>query len=270
MSIVFLHGAYGMAADWDELRQALTARCSETREHDDRLVVPAMRALNIAGHGEVVADPKTDNVDALFEEAVDNIAKAIEGVADKVTLVGYSLGARIALAAMLLRPECTTNVERLVLISGTAGLKDEADKSERLAIDDERAAAFAKDPADFLAGFWRLPLFADLRDHPGVTTLLLQRQERAATYTALRALWMRGLSVARMPALWPLVSSLRNDLDFDLIVGANDATYLKAANRLQQLVHKAKLHTIDGVGHAVPLLAPQAIIDVIAPPRPVK
>ena len=268
MSVVFLHGAYGMATDWDDIRHALTQRFSEAVDGGDGVVVPAMLALNIAGHGEVVADPKSNDVDALFEEAVDNVATAIEGLPDKVTLVGYSLGARVALAALLLRPELTGNVERLVLISGTAGLEDEADRADRKAIDDERADAFAADPASFLAGFWRLPLFEDLRDHPGVTTLLLQRQERAATYTALRARWMRGLSVARMPALWPLVSSLRNDLDFDLIVGANDATYLKAAHRLQRLVHRAKLHTIDGVGHAVPLLAPQSVVDVIAPPRP--
>lgn len=262
MTVVFLHGAFGMATDWDDVRQALMARLSVS----DDVTVPAVLAFNIAGHGEVVADPKSDDTDALFEEAADNIAVALEGIKGAVTLVGYSLGARVALAALLLHPERTAHVERLVLVSGTAGLEDEGDRDERRAIDDDRAAAFAQDPAAFLASFWTLPLFADLQGHPGVTTLLLKRQERAVLDTALRARWMRGLSVARMPSLWPLLNSLR--IDVDLVVGGNDATYVKAAHRIQQLVPKAKLHTIDGVGHAVPVLAPEAIVEIIAPSRP--
>lgn len=265
MSVVFLHGAYGMASDFDEIRHALTARFSAHSTTSTPADVPAMLAFNIAGHGDVVAGPTSENVDELFEEAALNIVLALEGIADQVTLVGYSLGARLALAALLLHPERSRNVERLVLVSGTAGLSDEADRDQRLALDDERAAAFEADPAAFLADFWQLPLFADLHKRADLQALLQQRQARAQQYTALRARWMRGLSVARMPALWPLVSELRRDIDVDLVVGENDATYLQAAHHLQRLIARAKLHTVEGVRHAIPLLAPDAVVDVIEP-----
>ncbi|HEY1100212.1 MAG TPA: alpha/beta fold hydrolase [Myxococcota bacterium] len=279
-TIVFLHGAYGAATDFDEIRHAVLARVTATATPDTP--VPTLMAFNIAGHGPVVADPSTagataqtltssttsavcaadsDDVDGLFEQAAFLIARAIEGIAGDVILVGYSLGARVALGATLLQPALTQNVRRLVLVSGTAGLADEGTRDERRALDDDRAAAFAADPVAHLADFWRLPLFSDLAGHDGLTSLLLARQERASSQTALRARWMRGLSVARMPALWPLLSSLT--IPVDLVVGANDHDYVEAANRFRNSVPAARLHLVPGVKHALPILAPTAIVDVI-------
>jgi pimeloyl-ACP methyl ester carboxylesterase len=57
---------------------------------------------------------------------------------------------------------------------------------------------------------------------------------------------------------------LRNDIRVDLVVGALDAPYVAAGERLTSLLGaRARLHRVAGVGHALPLLAPQAIVDVI-------
>ena len=273
-TFVFLHGAYGAADDFDEIRHAMLARVQASAGAETAL--PTLLALHLPGHGPVVADPspaettastttadKADDVDGLFEQAAFLLARSIGEIDDDVVVVGYSLGARLALAAILLHPELVKRVQRLVLISGTAGLNDEADKDRRRELDDMRAADFADNPAAFLADFWRLPLFADLAGHTGMTTLLLARQERAASQTALRARWMRGLSVARMPSLWPLLSSLPSSMSVDVIVGADDHDYIVAAHRINTAVPHAQLHFVAGVKHALPILAPQAIIDVL-------
>lgn len=252
MTVVFLHGAHGAAADW------------QTIQHQ----VLNTTAFDLPGHGDALdgGDLAID-VDDLFTVALDRLAEQLSRVKGPITLVGYSLGARLALATTLLRAVWCEQVERLVLVSATAGIDDAqqpGERDRRCAVDDERAAALANDPATFLSDFWRLPLFADLQQHPQMPDWLAQRQRRALAFTSTRAHWQRGLSVARMPSLWSRVTELRNDIRVDVIVGSADAPYLDAAQRLCALLApRAQLHGVDGVGHALPLLAPQAIVDVI-------
>jgi pimeloyl-ACP methyl ester carboxylesterase len=178
------------------------------------------------------------------------------------------------LSTLLLRTVWCEQVERLVLVSGTAGIDDAAQPGERerrCAIDDERAAELLNDPKHFLATFWQLPLFADLQHHPEMPTWLAARQRRALAFTAMRSHWQRGLSVARMPSLWSRVTQLRNDIHVDVMVGALDAPYVAAGERLTSLLAgRVRLHRVEGVGHALPLLAPQTIVDVINSDQRVK
>lgn len=252
MTVVLLHGAHGAASDW----QTLTASVLNTA------------AFDLPGHGDVLdsADLGID-VDDLFTVALDRLAEQLARVKGPITLVGYSLGARLALATTLLRAMWCEQVDRLVLVSGTAGIDDAAhpgERARRCALDDERAAELLADPAAFLADFWQLPLFADLQQHPQLSTWLAARQRRALAFTATRAHWQRGLSVARMPSLWSRVTQLRNDVRVDVVVGTRDEPYVAAGERLTALLGtRAQLHAVPGVGHALPLLAPQAIVDVI-------
>lgn len=252
MTVVFLHGAHGAASDWHALRASVLNTA----------------AFDLPGHGDVLdsADLAID-VDDLFTVALDRLAEQLARVKGPITLVGYSLGARLALSTLLLRTVWCEQVERLVLLSGTAGIDDAAQPGERdrrCAVDDDRAAELQADPARFLADFWHLPLFADLQQHPKMPTWLAARQRRALAFTTTRAHWQRGLSVARMPPLWSRVTQLRNDIHVDVLVGALDGPYVTAGERLASLLGKrARLHSIDDVGHALPLLARDAIVDVI-------
>ncbi len=252
MTVVLLHGAHGAASDW----QALRASVLNTA------------AFDLPGHGDVLdsADLAID-VDDLFTVALDRVAEQLARVKGPITLVGYSLGARLALATTVLRAVWCEQVDRLVLVSGTAGIDDATQPGERdrrCAVDDERAADLHHDPARFLADFWQLPLFADLQQHPDMPAWLAHRQRRALAHTTTRAHWQRGLSVARMPSLWSRVTQLRNDIRVDVVVGALDGPYVAAGERLTSLLAvRARLHCVEGVGHALPLLAPQAIVDVI-------
>ena len=252
MTVVLLHGSHGAASDWHTLRASVLNTA----------------AFDLPGHGDALdsADVSID-VDDLFTVALDRIAEQLARVKGPITLVGYSLGARLVLATVLLRAVWCEQVDRLVLVSGTAGIDDAAEPGERdrrCAVDDERAAELQSDPARFLAAFWQLPLFADLQQHPEMPTWLAARQHRALAFTTTRTHWQRGLSVARMPSLWSRVTQLRNDIRVDVVVGALDAPYVAAGERLTSLLGtRARLHRVAGVGHALPLLAPQAIVDVI-------
>lgn len=259
MTVVLLHGAHGAASDW----QALRASVLNTA------------AFDLPGHGDVLdsADLSID-VDDLFTVALDRLAEQLARVKGPITLVGYSLGARLALSTLLLRTVWCEQVERLVLVSGTAGIDDAQDpraRVQRCLLDDDRARELLSDPVRFLADFWQLPLFADLQHHPEMPTWLAARQRRALAFTMTRSHWQRGLSVARMPSLWSRVTQLRNDIRVDVVVGALDAPYVAAGERLTSLLAgRVRLHRVEGVGHALPLLAPQAIVDVINSDQRVK
>src|SRR4051794_23534338 len=101
--VVLLHGFGQNGRCWGPLADALQ------REHH---VIP----LDLPGHGgagAVVADLPTTGT--LAAEAADGAA----------AFVGYSMGGRVALHAALERPEL---VARLVLISATPGIEDDAER----------------------------------------------------------------------------------------------------------------------------------------------
>jgi len=89
-------------------------------------------------------------------------------------LAGYSLGARLALAAALRRGDqlCGT-----LLVGGHVGPADERARAERAALDAGRAAALRSEPlAAFVAEWEALPLFATQRALPAQQ----QARQRAA------------------------------------------------------------------------------------------
>ena len=65
------------------------------------------------------------------------------------TLCGYSMGGRLALHVALAAPE---RIGRLVLVSATAGIEDEADRARRRAADERLAAEIERMPTRGLRG----------------------------------------------------------------------------------------------------------------------
>jgi 2-succinyl-6-hydroxy-2,4-cyclohexadiene-1-carboxylate synthase len=87
-----------------------------------------------------------------FAACVDSLAA--HGVRD---VIGYSMGARVALAHALSRPDL---VRRLVLISGSPGLRRRKERVARRLADAQLAREIERDGADdFLSRWDALPLF---------------------------------------------------------------------------------------------------------------
>lgn len=79
-------------------------------------------------------------------------------------LVGYSLGARLALAVAARHPGLLQGV---VSISGTAGIKGVQQRQERAAADDAAARLLeANGSRDFVRDWYHKPMWDSLRHHP--------------------------------------------------------------------------------------------------------
>ena len=115
--VVLLHGFTHTGASWDPVVAALAERY--------RALAPDIR-----GHGSASErDPVT------LAAVLDDLGALAPA---PFTLVGYSMGGRIALHAAL-APALGARVQRLVLIGASPGLADPAERAERRAADERLA-----------------------------------------------------------------------------------------------------------------------------------
>ena len=181
-AVLLLHGFMGAADDWYPVATALadTFRCI---------------TVDLPGHGEAVGMPDeaytAAGTAALLVATLDTLDVA------RCHVVGYSMGGRLALYFALEHPE---RCERVVLESASPGLRMEAERAERRALDEERACAIELDYDHFLREWYRMPLFASLADHPDVRAAMMDRRRRNRPDEVARSL--RGFGIGQQPSLW--------------------------------------------------------------------
>jgi len=229
--LLLLHGFLGAPASWDEVLAALV--------HHGPAWCPWL-----PGHGPAAPEPTH------FDEAVQAIADSLP---EGAVLAGYSLGARLALAATLRRPG---HARATLLIGGHVGLAEPGARAERAALDAQRAAALrAGDLAAFVAAWEALPLFATQRALP----LALQAQQRAVrvAHNPQALAWAFDVAgLAQMPDLRGAVAAAHQPLCF--MTGALDARFGALAASLVRppwVTHRI----VPGVGHNLLLEAPAAV-----------
>ncbi|XP_050226145.1 protein PHYLLO, chloroplastic isoform X2 [Mercurialis annua] len=123
--VLFLHGFLGTGEDWIPIMKALSisARCI---------------AVDLPGHGgskiQRIGGKQSEQQAALSIEIVtDLLNKLIQHLSPgKVSIVGYSMGARIALHMAMRHGD---KLNRAAIISGSPGLKDKIARKIRLAKD---------------------------------------------------------------------------------------------------------------------------------------
>lgn len=216
---------------------------------------PAGDGLTAAGH-EVVALDLPGHGDRSHEAVtLDAGAPALAAAGGPGTWLGYSLGARWALAVALARPEV---VRSLVLVGGTAGIDDARERARRRSEDEARAAHLEAVGVDAFVDEWvTLPLFAGIPpehrcdDARRANTVAgLASSLRLAGQGAVAPMWDR-LGEVRMPVL--------------VVAGARDGRYAALGRRLVDALPHATLALVPGAGHAAHLERPQAFLDAVLP-----
>lgn len=218
--LVFLHGWLGSPQDWHPIVEEL----SEYRSHC--LELP--RAVS-------------------WEAGIRQLLPQLEH--DSV-LIGYSLGARLALGCAL---RWQNRIRGLVLISGTAGLRAPAQaprwqRDRRLAV-----ALVSQDPAPFLTAWYQSSVFRDL---DSATQDRFVREKSGLDFS-YHADLLRAYSVGRQPSFWGRLRSLR--IPVLLLVGERDAKFIAINRRLCRRLPDARLRIIAQTGHAVHREQPEAV-----------
>ena len=160
-------------------------------------------------------------------------------------ILGYSLGARVALRLAVAHPDV---VARLVLESPSAGLASAAERLSRCRADATLADALERDGIEAFVDAWeRQPIFAGRRAPlPPRRAARIRRLRLANRAGGLAA----SLRAAGQGAMTPLHDRLRSVRAPTLVIaGALDPIGLARAEAVAAGVPGARLVIIDGAGH---------------------
>jgi 2-succinyl-6-hydroxy-2,4-cyclohexadiene-1-carboxylate synthase len=221
--IVLVHGFTQTRACWGGL-------VSQLIDHHDVVV------LDAPGHG-TSADLRTD----LWETA--------EWIADEggaATYIGYSMGARMCLHTALARPE---SVERLLLVSGTAGIDDDAERSARRDTDEGLARRVEEVGVETFVDEWLAqPMFSHL------SPVAQWREARLTNSVAGLASSLRLCGTGSQDPLWDRLGEIASPAL--ITAGASDEKFAAEARRMAEAIDGAELEIFDDSGHSVHLEQP--------------
>jgi 2-succinyl-6-hydroxy-2,4-cyclohexadiene-1-carboxylate synthase len=173
----------------------------------------------------------------------------------KADYIGYSMGARLALHIASLHPE---SVRRLVLISGSPGLRTNAEQIERQRSDEQLAREIRQvGVSQFVSKWLSNPMFANLVSTEGD----IKDRLRNSVDGLVSSLTMSG--TGSQQSLWDRLSEL--SMPVLLIVGENDQKFRQINSEMKNLISsQTELVIIQNAGHAVHLEQPKQCVSVIA------
>ncbi len=168
-------------------------------------------------------------------------------------LVGYSMGARIALHAILAEPDCASAV---VLVSGTAGIADDAARSTRRAADAALAARILElGTGPFIEEWLAQPMFAGLPRSDADRALRATNRPESLARSVLR------LGQGVQEPLWDRLGRIARPVT--VIAGSDDPRYAEEAVRIAAAVQRGSSTVIAGAGHAVHVQEPAAVASAV-------
>lgn len=181
----------------------------------------------------------------------------LQAPAQRIHLLGYSMGSRLALAYTLNHPN---QVQTLTLESCNPGIASPTERRDRVLRDAQLANALLHDYATFLSAWNRLPLFASPADAPEQPAKLfhqIQQKQRPDTLAAS----LREFSTGHTPDFSTHLHRL--SLPVLILTGSLDQTYTHRWHQLQSQNPHLRHVIIAGAGHRVHLDRPDAYIDCL-------
>jgi 2-succinyl-6-hydroxy-2,4-cyclohexadiene-1-carboxylate synthase len=184
--------------------------------------------------------------DFLCDAGLDVDARELDDIPPSGdTILGYSMGGRIALHALL----DGARYRRAVIVSAGLGIEGENERASRRAADEKWASRFEHDDWESVLRDWNAqPLFG------GDVRMRRERDyDRRRVVDALRR-WSPGV----LPPLAPRLHEI--EIPVLWIAGERDAKYVAEATRAVSLLPYAELWICPGAAHRVPWEQPDAFI----------
>jgi 2-succinyl-6-hydroxy-2,4-cyclohexadiene-1-carboxylate synthase len=229
--LVLVHGFTQTRSSWSTVAGELS--------HDGYAVI----TVDAPGHGEA-GELRVDLAGA---------ASLLGNTGERATYIGYSMGGRLALHVAVARPDL---VDRLVLVSSTAGIDDDVERASRRAEDERRAIEIEQSGvAAFLDRWLATPLFANLPPDAA------QLSARLANTAAGLASSLRLAGTGAQDSLWPRLRSL--SMPVLVVAGALDEKFTAIAEQMAALIPHATLAVVADAGHVVHLEQPAEFVRVL-------
>jgi 2-succinyl-6-hydroxy-2,4-cyclohexadiene-1-carboxylate synthase len=230
--LVLLHGFTQTGRLWGPLGDRLA--------QDHTLV-----AIDLPGHAG--SDGERADLAGTAQLVADAVAASIG--TEEPALIGYSLGARVALHVLTatgLRPT------KVALIGATGGIEDESARAARRDADTATADALeaSGDVEGFIDRWLSGPMFERLADSAGGA-------ERLRNTAAGLASSLRLCGTGTQEPLWTGLGEV--DVPTLALAGADDARFAAHALRMARVMPQTVASLVPGGGHAVHLAQPLTV-----------
>lgn len=239
--VVALHGFTGSGQDFGPLQAALGSSVE--------IVTP-----DFPGHGTKAH--LREKGDFTFSAHLKTISDVTQN--EPVTLLGYSMGGRLALHWALANP---AQIQRLILIGSSPGLATLEEQSERVRGDLALANFIRTQGLDAFFKYWNTKTFFKplLSLPPEKLEPILQRRKR--NQPEALALSLENVGTGTLPSLWHRLSECR--FPVDLIVGEHDDKFIQIAYRMGEKMPHSRISLIEKCGHSVHLESPEDIASLL-------
>ncbi|MDZ4699015.1 MAG: alpha/beta fold hydrolase [Rhodothermales bacterium] len=212
--------------------------------------VPRFLAAGLKVHLVDLYATLADSMEAWAEAFTTSVRVAGEPHARVV--LGYSLGARLALHALLADPTLWNGA---ILVGADTGLADEEARVRRRETDAVWARRFLEEPIDRVMEDWNAqPVFggrpALCHDH----TVPRERQPIARMFTA----YSKGRQRDLLPDLGRTI-----DVPTLWLTGADDPVFTRSAQSAVAAIPGARHEIIPGAAHRVPWENPNAFLEAV-------
>ncbi|WP_342543196.1 2-succinyl-6-hydroxy-2,4-cyclohexadiene-1-carboxylate synthase [Paenisporosarcina sp. FSL H8-0542] len=243
-TIIFLHGFTGSSKTWVPIIEQLpdSVRCI---------------TVDLMGHGKTDS-PSDANRYIMYDQVMDLHELFLFLNVTNFSLVGYSMGGRIALAYALAFPK---HVKRLVLESASPGLQSEADRLARITADEKLAKKMESEGLSSFIDFWQdIPLFHSQKKL-GEIKLHSIREERMQQAVSGLANSLKGMGTGRQPSYWSRLNELK--ITVIIITGELDEKFTIIAKQMTELIRYSQHLEVSGAGHAIHVENPVQFATII-------
>jgi len=243
-TLVLLHGFTGSTKTWQRVIELLP---------DTVKIV----TIDLLGHGKTES-PKDPSRYSMIEQVKD-----LEEIFQQLdlhdfTLLGYSMGGRVALSYAVRFPK---RIKRLILESSSPGLQTEEEQALRRQSDERLADEIEEKGIHWFVEKWEnIPLFASQKRLPEEVQQAVREERLSQTETGL-ANSLRGMGTGAQASLWRKL--IRLNMPVLLITGELDQKFIHIAEQMMLQLPNAQHITVQNVGHSIHVENPEQFATIV-------
>ncbi|WP_203229667.1 2-succinyl-6-hydroxy-2,4-cyclohexadiene-1-carboxylate synthase [Filibacter tadaridae] len=242
--IVFLHGFTGSTATWSTVSSSLGNKFRTV-------------AIDLLGHGDSAVPEHASRYS--MEEQVQDLEQTFKELGlTHFTLIGYSMGGRVALGYTVNYPQ---RVLQLVLESSSPGLQTKEEQTVRRESDSRLAARIREEGLHSFVDFWEeLALFQSQKTLPETTRRAIRKERLQQSVTGLSNSLI-GIGTGSQPSYWNRVETVLHPVL--LITGELDMKFKNIAREMKQHFPIVRHITVENAGHAIHVEKPHLFATMV-------
>jgi|APIni6443716594_1056825.scaffolds.fasta_scaffold104463_2 2-succinyl-6-hydroxy-2,4-cyclohexadiene-1-carboxylate synthase len=242
--VLFLHGFTGCSEDWFPVFEQIPNKYN-------------CIAIDIVGHGKSDAPGSPSNYNI---ESIVNQIKHVKNhlTPNKIFLLGYSMGGRIALSYAAAFPD---DLKGLILESASAGIKNDEERQKRYEEDLKLAEFIETHTLEEFIEMWKDQELFNTQRRFSNDKLKKIKKKNASGSKIGYANSLKGFSTGIMPPVHDKLKKI--PLKVLLVTGDLDSKFTGINARLSKRFFKAKHKIVRNSGHNTHLEEPKRFVEIV-------